>query len=74
MANFQKKTQNEINHMSIDEFCDYMSEWDRYTESKYSGSSLKESNTPQFETIEEARKYYGGISIEEFEQKYFGEV
>lgn len=64
-----KKSKEDIKKMSVDEFCDYMEEWDKATEVKWDLSQLHESTQPKFSTKEDARAYYKSISFDEFEQK-----
>lgn len=70
MSGFSRKSKDEIRKMSVDEFCEYMSEWDRMTEADWHETSIEESEMPVFESKEAARKCLGAISFEEFEQKY----
>lgn len=71
MSEFKRKSKEELMRMSVDEFIDYMSQWDSFTEAQYSKAVVGSVATPVFISIEEARAYYGSISIEEFENKYF---
>ena len=70
MAKFQRKSKEEIHQLSVDEFCDYMSDWDKATDGKWHEQELTELDMPTFSSKEEARKHYGAISFDEFEQKY----
>lgn len=71
MSKFGKKSKEEIHKMSVDDFCKYMEEWEKATDEKWHMQKITESEMPHFKTIDEARKYYGGISFDDFEQKYF---
>ena len=70
MSRFIRKNRDEINKMSVVEFCTYMEEWDKATDEKWHTQKITESEMPQFKTKEEARKYYSAISFNEFEQEH----
>lgn len=69
MSEFIRKSKEEIHKMSVDEFCAYMKKWDKASIGQWSPRNMKEEEIPHFQTKEEAKKYLGGISFEEFEQR-----
>lgn len=70
MTNFRKRSREEIRAMSVDEFIQYIDEWNKFTETKWANELSTTADEPIFSTVEDARKYYKGITFEEFENRY----
>lgn len=68
MSTLRPKLKEGIQNMTEDEFFMYMEELDIYTEAKR--KKLYEEKMPRFTSVEEIKKYYNGITFEEYEQKY----
>lgn len=73
MPKFTRKSKDEIHKMSVDDFCEYMEEWDKVSYDQWHQQNMKEEEIPHIQTKEEAKKYFGGISFEEFEQRFMNQ-
>ncbi len=73
MVEFQCKSIAEVRKMSLDEFGKYLTDWNAATDKyhKQRAKTLNESAKKEFSSFEEARKYYGGITFDEFERRHF---
>lgn len=68
---FEIKSVDEVRKMTLEEFGKYLMAWNDAIDKHLKPNVLNESEKCTFSSFEEAQKYYGGISFEEFEQKYF---
>ena len=69
MGKYFSESKEDIQKMSDDEFFKYMEEFNRHAAQKR--KLIFEARLPEFKTIEEVKKFYNGITMEEFENKMF---